>query len=257
MERLEFSAKDGTNLVGVLETCGKTNAPLIILCHGITVTRDEGDLFVTLSDALQARGFDVFRFDFRGHGESSGRQEDVTVFGEVLDLEAAFDLCKARSYARIGLLGASFGGATVSSFLDMEHEEIKTVVLWNPTLDGSTFTEGKSPWAKRQLNKPNMERLSQEGHLILRPGKFRLGKVLFEELRSFSAYHPLSKTDLPILIIHGDKDSYIPYSDSVKATVVAKNCTLEIIEGADHGFSEKEEQDVIEKTASWFSEKLR
>jgi uncharacterized protein len=258
MERIDIQARDGTKLSGVLEKSLKSNAPLVILCHGLAVTKDEWKhIFVRLSEALQEQGIDVLRFDFRGHGESSGKQEDMTIFGEVLDLEAVIDYAKELGYTTIGLLGASFGGGAVASFLDNDLEEVKTAVLWNPLLDGTTLTEGKSPWAKKQLSKKNLEILKTEGYLPIAK-VFKLGRAAIEQLQTFSVYPILARTNVPILIVHGDKDSYVPYSDSVKATVVGKNCTLELLDGAEHGFDAPKEatQQAIGKTVIWFKKHL-
>ncbi len=54
----------------------------IILCHGITVNKEEGGIFTNLAKKLAKVGFAVFRFDFRGHGESEGDSINLTVTGE-------------------------------------------------------------------------------------------------------------------------------------------------------------------------------
>jgi alpha/beta superfamily hydrolase len=50
---------------------------------------DEGGMFVRLADRLAAKGFDLLRFSFRGHGHSGGTQIGLTIAGEMLDLQAA------------------------------------------------------------------------------------------------------------------------------------------------------------------------
>jgi predicted alpha/beta hydrolase len=50
-----------------------------ILVHGGGVTREEGGFFTRLAAGLAETGVASLRFDLRGHGESEGRQEDLTL----------------------------------------------------------------------------------------------------------------------------------------------------------------------------------
>ncbi|HUZ36208.1 MAG TPA: alpha/beta fold hydrolase [Streptosporangiaceae bacterium] len=51
------------------------------------------------------------RFDFRAHGESEGRQEDLTIAGVVNDIRAAVkQVREAAGSGPVNLIGASFGG---------------------------------------------------------------------------------------------------------------------------------------------------
>jgi alpha/beta superfamily hydrolase len=51
------------------------------------------------------------RFDFRGHGNSDGRQEDLTLPGVVNDIRAAIARVRDETgSAAVNLLGTSFAG---------------------------------------------------------------------------------------------------------------------------------------------------
>jgi dipeptidyl aminopeptidase/acylaminoacyl peptidase len=43
------------------------------------------------------------------------------------------------------------------------------------------------------------------------------------------------------LIVHGDEDKTVPIEQSKKAASIIENCKLEIIIGADHKYSNREE----------------
>jgi pimeloyl-ACP methyl ester carboxylesterase len=71
---------------------GLRGAPTIILCHGYGSSRGE---LLTLVSALQDHQYNVFLFDFAGHGNSGG----MTTFGfrEADELGAAIDALAARN----------------------------------------------------------------------------------------------------------------------------------------------------------------
>jgi predicted alpha/beta-fold hydrolase len=97
-EKFYFKNKDGLKLCGILTKPTKETKSCVVLCHGITVDKEEGGIFTKLAKKLANVGFAVFRFDFRGHGESERRSVDMTITGEERDLE------------NFGILGASFAG---------------------------------------------------------------------------------------------------------------------------------------------------
>jgi pimeloyl-ACP methyl ester carboxylesterase len=87
---------------------GLRGAPVIILCHGYQSQR--GDV-LTLATPLQENQYNVFIFDFGGHGKSPG----TTTLGprETREVLAAIAVMARRSDVdgnRIGLWGANLGG---------------------------------------------------------------------------------------------------------------------------------------------------
>jgi pimeloyl-ACP methyl ester carboxylesterase len=86
---------------------GFLGAPTIVLCHGYGSSRGE---LLTLVSALQDHQYNVFVFDFAGHGTNDG----MTTFGysEVAEVRAAVDELARRSdvdAARFGLWGYNLG----------------------------------------------------------------------------------------------------------------------------------------------------
>ena len=87
---------------------GLRNAPVVILCHGYRSQR--GDV-LTLATTLQENQYNVFVFDFSGHGKSAGS----TTLGprETTEALTAVALMAQRNdvdKTRIGLFGANMGG---------------------------------------------------------------------------------------------------------------------------------------------------
>jgi alpha-beta hydrolase superfamily lysophospholipase len=72
----------------------------VVLVHGGGVTREEGGFFTRLAVGLGEAGVASLRFDLRGHGESEGRQEELTLATILNDIGAA--LAHVRDAARRG-----------------------------------------------------------------------------------------------------------------------------------------------------------
>lgn len=86
---------------------GLRGAPTIILCHGYESSRGE---LLTLVSALQDHQYNVFVFDFAGHGANAG----TTTFGyhEADEVRAAIDAIARRNdvdATRFGLWGYNLG----------------------------------------------------------------------------------------------------------------------------------------------------
>src|SRR5205814_8255095 len=85
--------------------------PCVVACHGLSASKDS-DKYLLLAEALPGAGLALARFDFRGRGESSGREEDTTIATRLEDVEAvlAHRADHPRLEGRHGLLGSSRGG---------------------------------------------------------------------------------------------------------------------------------------------------
>lgn len=259
MDKVYFKSKNGLRLCGIWHIPEKPTDKAMVLAHGITVNKDESGVFTQLANNLSEAGLTVFRFDFSGHGESEGKSVDMTISKEVQDLEAAVDEAK-RSYSKIGLLGASFGGGTAALYAAKHQEKLKCLCLWNPVLNyDHTFLNPTLPWIRER--KAHMAgEIFEKGWTTLGSNKFIIGKGLFDEMAKLKPYEALSKITIPALILHGDKDSKVPYQDSQEYVSNLINGRLVIIPGAEHGFHElKETQFANKETVSFlmqFMDKL-
>jgi len=64
----------------------------------------------------------------------------------------------------------------------------------------------------------------------------KLGRVYAEDVIRMDAFSEIAAYEGPVLILHGTADTAVDVSNSKKAAEVYKNCRLELIEGAGHGF---------------------
>ena len=227
----------------------------IVQAHGIATDMDGGGILVRLAERLTESGFDVLRFTYRGHGKSGGTQRGVTIAGEMLDLQAALKYAADKLAKPLGMIAVSFGAVSTCLLLPYIQES-RGLVLWNPVLDlRRTFIESSLPWGRRNFSEESIRHLNSHGYLLL-DDSFEIGCVLYEEMKQYDPYHCFIKSSIPSIIIHGSRDSYVPYDVSRAACEEQKNCTLCTIKDSDHCFDSREREDeAIAITADWL-EKL-
>lgn len=87
-----------------------------------------------LVDAVVPRGYDVFAYDLRGHGRSSGRRGHVARFGEYLDDTRSFlaEVRRRRPLAPLFLVGHSFGGLIAAALVEQDDAGLAGLVLSSP-----------------------------------------------------------------------------------------------------------------------------
>lgn len=110
MERVVFHS-NGLKLVGVFHAPRAEKSSCIVTCHGLFASKD-GPKYVELAEMAVERGFALFRFDFRGCGESEGVVSsllDRVLEERLRDLDAAINALGNR-VGDLLLFGSSAGG---------------------------------------------------------------------------------------------------------------------------------------------------
>jgi pimeloyl-ACP methyl ester carboxylesterase len=106
-ETLSFQLADGSTRQGWYFP-GERGAPAVIVCHGYLSQRAD---VLTLVTALQDHQFNVFLFDFSGHGTST--RGTTLGYRETGELRSAIQALSARDDVdaqRLGLWGVDMGG---------------------------------------------------------------------------------------------------------------------------------------------------
>jgi pimeloyl-ACP methyl ester carboxylesterase len=103
------------------------------------------------------------------------------------------------------------------------------------------------PPAKQQ------EYLCQHGYLLI-DREFELGRVLFEEMETYRPVDHFVDSDVPSLVVHGDRDSYVSYEVAKQAAARQGGAEFHTVEGSDHGFDTREHEDeAIMVTVDWLT----
>lgn len=202
-EKVTIKSHDGLTLSAKLYVTNP-KAPFDILVHGYKsfgIKDFSGGINLSLEN-----GHNVLLIDHRAHGESDGH---VISFGIV----ERFDILSWINYLNnrfgtnipISLIGISMGAATVlmASELDLP-ENVKLVIAdcpFSSCVDIITHVtiERKYPICL-------VKRFLPLSALIF--GKFNI--------HASSAVQAVKNAKLPILLIHGDQDDFVPYEMSVK-----------------------------------------
>jgi hypothetical protein len=255
-KRVEFQNNESEMIVGMLRIPegkdDKEKFPAIIFCHTFHDNKDN-EFIVSMWDSLSRRGFICLRFDLSGHGESQGDYKDMTISQDVKDIKAAFNFVKGLEQAdrkRIGVIGHSTGGINTILF-SAENKEIRSIAVLSTRSDIREFIDS-------YMDKYQQEEWKRIG----RAEFYGLEEVSADFLRDAEKYELLDEIKnlkCPILIVHGTDDSRVPFEDARELFNHAKEPkSLELIEGADHHFTEPaHRQELLEILGDWFFKTLR
>lgn len=134
-EPVTFESSDGVALSGICrEPAGKPRAG-VVLAHGIMTHKEYGGFHPGLAAEFERHGFESLRFDFRGHGESGGKPEQMTIAGEVEDLAAAIQFLSHRHASPVGIVGTSLGAAIAVLYAARARQPPFALALLSAVLD--------------------------------------------------------------------------------------------------------------------------
>ena len=203
--------------------------PMVVFCHGFGGSKD-GPLFQLITDSLQRHGIASVRFDFKGHGESEGRFEDMTVPNEIEDAKRVVDYARSLPYvSKVAVVGHSQGGVVASMTAGQLDAGIAAVVLMAPAavlrddaIRGSTFGQQYDP-----LDPPESVQLF---------GDRRLGRNYIKTAFSLPIYETAANYHGPALVIHGNADRVVPYTYGLRFHQQWPGSEYVLQEYFDHGF---------------------
>ena len=253
----EIRGMDGTVLRGTMRAVRNPVAGALLV-HGLTGDREENGLYTELADRLAHIRVQSLRYDMRGHGQTGGRYEEVTMSGTIADIGAAYSHAAGGTPPGTGVfvVGSSFGGAmsacwAAGTAMQGEPEArsprsigllarpapLAGIVLLCPQFDvRSRFLTGKPHyWGPHGILRAARDLLARRGWLE-HDGGFRVGRAMFDELSVVRPQDRIAGVDVPVLTMHGDMDSVAPYDVSHDCTARAPDSEFATIVGADHGF---------------------
>ena len=206
------------------------NAPAIVYGHGNATDRRH---WLPIAGAVHDAGFAQLLFDFTGRGESDG--EVITLgFHEARDLRAGLDFLAARPEVdplRLALAGRSMG-AVAAIYEAADDARVKAVVLDSPYADLPAL----------------LGRAIHERHLpafLVRPLLMRFaGWRANYDPSSVRPVEVIRRVRAPILLLHGEADTVIPFDDAKALERAATGPLLLVpLPGLDHNTPRPPEYD--------------
>lgn len=235
---VEYAARDGMKVHGYLTRPPgaevATNLPLVVMPHGGPEWRDHLSYDVQMQH-LAAAGYAVFQPNFRGslgfgldyvesgHGEWGRKMQDDITDG----VQALVD-GKVADPKRICIVGASYGGyaALAGAALTPKLYQCAVSIAGISDLDAflrsrrNRFGAKSTPYEYwvRQIGDPDRES---------------------ERIAAASPSRNIDRIEIPILLIHGEDDDIVPFSQStdLKQLLDKSGRRTELIAFEDEGHS--------------------
>src|SRR5882762_10347928 len=229
--RVERLSRPDGNTVAYAWTDGR--APAVVFLGGFRSDMT-GTKAVALEAWARANGRAFMRFDYLGHGQSSGRFEDGTIGRWLDDSLAAID---ALTTGKLVLVGSSMGGWLSLLVALKRPERLSGIVLIAAAPD---FTERM---LLKGLSAADRAMLERDGRLE-RPSQYSPEPSVFtwkliEEGRNHLLLDKKLSLPCPVRLLHGQSDPDVPwdYSLQIAAHLEAPEVITTLIKGGDHRLS--------------------
>jgi pimeloyl-ACP methyl ester carboxylesterase len=213
-------------------------------------------MFTGFARAAVKRGFNVVRFDFRGHGHSEGTDRDFLLSGQRRDLAAVLAEARELDLDPLVLIGMSFGASPVVAE-SAGPSSYHGLVLWSPAVDyARTCLQPTTAWARELLASRDDSTLPDWAFARARGSGFLLSKGLAAEAEADRTAATLRATRLPVLAFSAAADDKVPFEPL--AEVAAANPAIEVrqISGEQHDLAGSRPR-VISETLGWIEGRVK
>ncbi len=221
------------------------NSPILVFAHGFKGFKDWGQ-WELIAQAFANAGFIFIKFNFSHNGTSPDHPldfSDLEAFGnnnytkELADIDVVLNWIAKQTWAspKIGLIGHSRGGG-IGLIKAANDQRIKALATW------AAVSHLDYSWRD---NPSLLEKWKADGVLYNINGRTKqnmpLYYQLFEDFEANKAMLNIEKalqkrSDLKLLIVHGTKDSAVPFFSAKQIHQWHSNSILHTIEEANHVF---------------------
>lgn len=259
---VKFHSVDGIALQGHWMPAKNMSEKTVILAHGYFA--DWRNMLLSAT-TLRNNGFNVFLFDFRGHGDS-GSSKTTIGYHEGKDIAGAVRFLSdnyPQESKNLFYMGHSMGAAAMlMAAQSLKKDHATDLAFMNQRIKAYVLDSSFSSFPKmvdRFVNNldtmnPDNKILSKcaaivgiplkkfaknliEGFRFIAPSYANLD-ITFDELKPGELYVKNTAEPKPMLVIHGTHDNVTPYEQGLELfeTLKAHNPKVEMLtlEGADH-----------------------
>ncbi|MGH7156199.1 MAG: alpha/beta hydrolase [Acetobacteraceae bacterium] len=197
-----------------------------------------------LAEFCTATGHAMLRFDYSGHGASTGRFEDGTIG---LWLTDALTVIDRLTQGKLVLAGSSMGGwiALLVALARPSRVAGLVGVAAAPDFTESLMWGAMMPSERRRLMQDGVLRVpSQYGP------PFPITRALIEDGRTrLLLDHPIA-VRCPVRLLHGQRDPDVPWETSLRLAerLVSDDVRVILIKDGDHRLSRPRDLDLLTRT---------
>jgi dienelactone hydrolase len=248
---------------------GEGPFPAVVLCHGFGGTKSgRYRLFVSLAERLSRAGIAVFRFDYRGSGDSEGDPMAISFYDHIQDTLQAIEFMKnhpAIDGERLGICGKSMGGA-IATLAASACPGVKAMTLWAPMFHASKVQQLLNEYGikfnggdAQTGSGLNVEAIP--AHLLRFEG-YPVSRAFVSQLFSLHLHEQLKALrQVPMLIVEAGEDEVLG-KDNIEGYLKSRQGSDEtkhsLMQKSDHNFSYLPEQKMLlEETSQWFIQHLK
>jgi len=242
LERPSFIECESGVSIAYHKTAGKS--PGVIFCGGF-MSDMTGTKAVTLEAYCRARGHAFVRFDYRGHGQSSGRFEDGSVGAWSEDAKAVLD--RLTDGPQI-VVGSSMGGWIALNLALVRPDRVAAIIGIAPAPD---FTEDLI-WAAFT---PEMRRKLETEGVIHQPSAYSdkpyaITMRLIEDGRRHLRLRGTIPFTGPVRILHGMQDPDVPWQRSLVLAdkLATTDVQVVLVKDGDHRLSRDQDLALLTRT---------
>ena len=198
----------------------------VILVHGFTSAHSD---MIGRAKKFYDLGYSVLLLDLRGHGKSDGKYITMGI-KDCEDLRLWVDyLIKKEKTSQIGLYGISMGAATVMMSLSNMPSVVKFAI------EDCGYT---SVWDVLKYQLFGLFHLPSFPFLYISELYAKL--FIKIDFKSKTSLKSLANSKVPILMIHGTKDTFVPYYMLEQNYEACKSAKQKYeVDGANHAQAEK------------------
>ena len=238
--------EDGANIAYHVSPGKDSTKPIGVIFMGGFHSDMQGTKAVALERWAQTQGRAFLRFDYTGHGQSSGTFEAGCIGDWARDALYAFD---QLTHGPQVIVGSSMGGWIALMVARDRPERVRGVVGLAAAPD---FTEDLM-W--KELNDAQRSELMEQGQVLL-PNDYNpcepciITKKLIEDGKNQLLLRDPLNINVPVRLIQGMKDADVPWQTALKIqdALVGDDVEIQFVKTGDHRLSETADLVRLERT---------
>ncbi|MFV9876054.1 MAG: alpha/beta hydrolase [Rickettsiales endosymbiont of Dermacentor nuttalli] len=220
-----------------INTKTQNELPGIIFFSGFN-SNMEGTKARNLAEYCQKKDYNFIKFDYLGHGLSSGVFSECTIG---IWLENCLSIIDNLTIDKHIFIGSSMGGwlALLASMLRPEKVAGIICIAAAPDFTENLIWDTLTTEEKNQLITDGKIKLSSD----YCKDKYEISLKLIEEARNHLVLNKHLDIKCPVYLLHGMADKDVPYTFSLELAklISSQDITVKLVKNAEHGMSTKED----------------